>query len=256
MNTIASTGFNSYNPVRTYGNFASAGGLRVDAAYSRSSDIVIQTLDGDTVTLSSSTQNSSGYETYESLAMGKGAFAYRYGEAAYLESRQQMNISVTGDLSREELKEINKILGTLDEMMKDLLAGDLTGALSKSSRFTEMDAISSFSANMQATATVAATGYDATAANRSLPVTENGEAGAIEQIDQAADDISGSLNARTALLKNLVSKIDDFFSEWLEDAPAKSGKHDKGTKWASRFAQRMMDGLEPGSHRHQTRYLD
>ena len=109
MNTTIPTGFNSFEPVQAYGNVVAAGGVRVDAAYSRSSDIVIQTLDGDTVTLSSSAQNTAGYETYESLAAGKGALVYRYGEASYMASSRQMNISVTGDLSREELKEINKI---------------------------------------------------------------------------------------------------------------------------------------------------
>lgn len=251
MTVIQHAGFGSYNPVQAHGSYASASAARIDAAYSRSSDIVINTLEGDKVTISSSHFQAGGYETYEAIAMGKGASVYKYGESAYFESSRQMQISVTGDLNDEELEDIDHILSTLDEMMTDLVAGNLEKALSKSTRFMGMDAIASFAADMNVTASIAISSYETAAFSTSSPMVDGGEANALERIDRAADTISNRLNARTASLENLVSKLDDFFTDWFDDSTPKPKDQGKGIKWASRFANRLMNGLEPEGHQHQ-----
>jgi hypothetical protein len=245
MTALTPTGSGSYDPARTFGNYTYANAVQANAARSQASDIVIHTLEGDTVTLSSSTYNAGGFETYESLAASKGAYAYRYGETAYFESRRQMSTAVTGDLNQEELKDISEILGTLDDMMQDLTAGNLESALSRSSSFAALDSIASFSADLNVTATFTASRYESLSASTSVPGTEDEESDAIGRIDQAADRISRALGTRTALLKNLVPKIEESFSDWFEKASEKSNDQAKGMKWASRFAQRLMDGLKP-----------
>jgi hypothetical protein len=235
-----------YNPSRTYGNYTSGSAVRADMAYNQTSDIVIHTLEGDTVTLSSSMDTTGSYDTYEALAVGKDGFAYRYGETAHFESRRQLSIAVTGDLNREELEDIDSILGTLDEIMKDLSAGDLGRALSKSSAFTGIDAIASFSADLNITATLSASRLETASAASSAPGPWNKKNNAITQIDQMADKISSALKNRTALLEYLVPEIDDSFSIWSDTASIQSNDQSEGMKWARHFAQRLTDELNPG----------
>lgn len=253
MTALTPTGYGSHNSA-AYVNYTSSSAVRADAAYRQTSDIVFHTLEGDKVTLSSSTFSSGGYETYESLAMGNGAFAYRYSEASYFKYNHQMNISVTGDLNEEELEDINQILSTLDDMMKDLMAGNLEGALSRSSEFSGVDAIASFSANLSMAATYTSNRFETATASTTVPV-EDQNAAAGRQIDQTADKISDALKSRTTLLKHLLPKINDTFSEWMDSASDNANSKTKGSKWAKRFAGRLMDGIKQGTP-HEIRGKD
>ena len=245
MTALTPAGSSFYKPSQAYGNYTSVDAFRADMTYSQASDIVIRTLEGDTVTLSASTYNAAGYETYESLAVGKGGFAYRYGETAYFESRQQLSIAVSGDLNSEELEDINSILGTLDDIMTDLTAGNLGRALSRSSEFTGIDSIASFSANLNITATLSTSRLETTSATSSVPGFRDKKGDAITRIDQMADQISSALKTRTALLEHLVPKISDAVSDWLDTASIESNDQSNGMKWAQHFAQRLMEDLKP-----------
>jgi hypothetical protein len=242
--TTSVTGFCTCDPVNASGNYASAGAFRAEATYSKVSDIVIETLEGDKVTLSSSAYTSGGYETYKAFAMGMGTAAWHYGESAYFESKHDLSLSITGDLSKEELDDINKILRTLDRMMNDLAAGDLEGVLAESAGFRGIDSIASFSADMSITTSIAVGRYETAAASIPFAGAEKGSGYADGRIDRAADAFAGALNARTASIKELVSALEDYFSDWFEKRSDEANSREKGTKWASRFARRLMNGLE------------
>ena len=246
MNALTSAGSGFHTPFQAYGDYASTSASRTAVSYSQESDIVIHTLEGDTVTISSSAYDAGGYETYESLAAGRGGSLYRYGETAYFESRRQMSISVAGDLNREELEDINSILGTLDEMMKDLVAGNLESALSKSSQFADIDAVASFSADLSITATLTESRFESASASSSAPENRNEENDIMASIDRIADKMSNALKPRNTLLEYLVPEIDNAFSHRIDRAPAQSGDWAEGAKWAHRFVRRLMDGLKPG----------
>lgn len=231
------------SPVNTYGSYAAVTAYSAEATYSKASDIVIETLEGDRVTLSTSAYATGGYETYEAFAIGGGAAARQYGASAYFESSQELSLSVSGDLNQQELNDISKILRTLDKMMNDLAAGDLKSALAGSARFSGIDSISSFSADMSITASVAVGRYEAAAVSIPLPAGETGDGHAVGRIDRAADNFSRGLNAKTASTGNLVETLEKYFSDWFEERSAENEGHDKGMNWASRFARRLMEGL-------------
>lgn len=242
MNTSV-TGYCSCNPANTSGSYAAASAFRTDALYSKESDIVIETLEGDRVTLSTSTYAAGGYETYEAFALGPGAAAWQYGESAYFESRQELSLSVSGDLNEQELNDINKILRTLDKMMNNLAAGDLEGALAGSARFSGIDSIASFSADMSITASLAVSRYEAAAASIPLPAAENLDGLAARRIDRAADSVSRGLNAKNPSMGNFVETLEQYFSDWFEERTSGNEDRDRGMHWASRFARRLLDGL-------------
>lgn len=225
------------------GSYAAAGAVRADVYYSKSSDIVIETLEGDRVALSASTFAAGGYEAYEAFAMEMGTAARQYGMSAYFESRQELSLTVSGDLNRQELDDIGKILRNLDKMMNDLAAGDLESALAGSAKFSGIDSIASFSADMSITARVAVSRYEAVAASFPMPAGGNGRGHAYGRIDRAADDFSRVLTKKTASMGNLIGRLEKYFSDWFEGRSVENEEGGKGMKWAARFARRLMDGL-------------
>jgi hypothetical protein len=229
--TTSITGYCASAPFSGSGAYAAAGALRADAVYSRASDIVIQTQEGDRVTLSSSTYEAGGYRAYEAFAMGKNAAVRQYGESVWFESRRGLSLSVTGDLNEEELKDIHKILQTLDKMMNALANGDLEGALAGSAKFTGIDSIASFFADMRICASVAV-GHCRTEDDQ-----------VAKWSDRLADQFVKRLDAKAASMEKLVKTLEKYFLEWFEARPSEVGGRDSGVKWASRFAQRMMDNL-------------
>jgi hypothetical protein len=178
--------------------------------------------------------------------MGKGAAAWQSGTSASYESGQALTLSVSGDLNARELGDINKILKTLDKMMGDLASGDLEGALARSAKFTGIESIASFSADMSITASVAVSRYETAAASIPMHGAEGGDGYGAGRIDRAADRFARSLNANTAPRGNLVNTLEKYFSDWFEKRSAENEDGGMGTKWASRFARRLLDGLENG----------
>ena len=242
--TTSITGHCACEPFNVSGSYAAAGAIRSEAAYTRASDIVIQTFEGDRVTISSSSHKTGGYEVYEALAAGKNTAARQYGESTWFESHSGLSLSVTGDLSKQELGDIQKILRTLDKMMDDLSTGDLEGALAGSAKFAGIDSIASFSADMSITASIAVSSYQRVASSIPSPVSRDGDSHALGRIDRAADNFIKGMNTKTALTGNLVSVLEKYFSDWFEKGHFERKGVQEGKEWASRFARRLMDGLK------------
>jgi hypothetical protein len=228
------------------GTYAAASAFRAEAAFSKSSDIVIETLEGDRVTLSSSAYAAGEYCAYEAFAMGNGAAAWQSGTSAGYEAGRAFSLSVSGDLNARELGDINKILKTLDKMMGDLAAGDLEGALAGSAKFAGIESIASFSADMRITASVAVSRYETAAASMPMPGAEGGNGCASGRIDRAADRFARCLNTGAVPGRNLEQTLEKFFSDWFDERSSENEDVGTGMKWASRFARRLLDGLGAG----------
>ena len=111
--SMSITGASAGDPA---GVWAAAGAFRAESTYSRATDIVIETLEGDRVTLSASAYAAGGCEAYGALAVGGGAAAWQSGASAWSESGGELNLSVSGDLSARELADFH--LHTVDEMIQ------------------------------------------------------------------------------------------------------------------------------------------
>jgi len=244
--TTSVTGHCACDPVNSLGTYTAASALRAGAAYSRVSDIVIQTHEGDRVTLSSSNYKAGGYEIYEALAVGKNAAARQSGGSAWFESSRELSLSVTGDLNREESMDIHRILRALDEMMNDLAVGDLEGALAGASKFSGIDTIASFSADMSITASIAASQYRAgTISMPTLADSQGRDSQGAAWIDRAVETFIRELNAKTATIGDFAETLEKHLSDWFNERPADDEGPNKGMEWASRFARRLMDGFTP-----------
>ena len=131
--------------------------------------VVIQTREGDQVTLHLNSFSQMDAFMYDSAGVartesGAAAFSYSQREIS-LASGKQFSFSVNGDLSEEELEDIDSLLKGLDEVIYDFKSGDLKGGLASALEIGGYDSFASYSANisysksyqMSSTVTAAAT---------------------------------------------------------------------------------------------------
>lgn len=131
--------------------------------------VVIETKEGDKVTLTSSSFNDMEAYLYDSKGMVQSAegmaFFAEHQREITLKSGQAFSFSVEGDLSEEELEDIEEILKGLDEVIEEMAEGDMEEALEKALEIGNHDTISSYAADIryersvEVQTTVAATAY-------------------------------------------------------------------------------------------------
>jgi len=114
--------------------------------------LTIKTREGDLVTLTSSSHSQFDAVMYNS----KGVLVTTSGTAAItqnlreitLSSGESFSFSVEGDLSREELEDIENIVKGIDEIVSEMVQGDMDGAVSKALSMGGYDTISMYSADI------------------------------------------------------------------------------------------------------------
>jgi hypothetical protein len=146
---------------------------KTSIATSQTADIEIYTAEGDKVTLSSSTQVEETSESYSSYAnMGQSHRSHhrhhshggQNGEAkqvqsspdhlvsnnagASVSSTQKLSISVEGNLSQQELQDIQKALQVIQQASSKLQSGNMDGAQDKLGKLENLGSLASVSANV------------------------------------------------------------------------------------------------------------
>lgn len=141
--------------------------------------LTIQTQEGDVVTLS--TSQYSELEAYEYSGQGVVRNEEGYAAASYnvreitLSSGETFTFSVEGDLNEDELEDIESIITGVDNIIGEMMEGDLKDAVSQAMSMGYYDTISSYEADItvqygyamyseEQTATTGALGQDLAAA--------------------------------------------------------------------------------------------
>ena len=135
---------------------------RIETSNQQHKDITLVTEEGDRVTISSSFQRQAVYSTYErmsqysvsatseDLGMEKNEPAWFEGEQFEYENNSSFSISVEGDLNKQELKSIRKVVKTIDKIMTDILYGKhIPYGLAKAIDVNNLNSITSLEANYQ-----------------------------------------------------------------------------------------------------------
>lgn len=157
MNTISSLS----RPPAVYGNENGSmdqTGTRsiqqesVTASRNQTLDLSLKTRDGDLVTINASSSfelDAFAYDQTGQMANGNTPSTYR---ASYrtmtLETGSSFTFSVKGDLSDQELDEIEQLVGSLDKVLGKMASGDMDGAVETALGMTGYDTVSSFSADL------------------------------------------------------------------------------------------------------------
>ncbi len=135
---------------------------RIETSNQQHKDITLITEEGDRVTISSSFQSQAVYSTYEGISkysvsatsenldMEKNELAWFEGEQIEYENDGNLTISVDGDLNKQELKSIRKVVKTIDKIMPDILYGKhIPYGLAKAIETNNLSSIASLEANYQ-----------------------------------------------------------------------------------------------------------
>ncbi|MFC1881280.1 hypothetical protein ACFL2S_07280 [Thermodesulfobacteriota bacterium] len=107
------------------GNWAyqSAQIAKTEISGEQSTDIEIQTADGDKVTLSSDIKFESSAVTYEELGRTSTSYNRSQGHIISANANSKLELTVEGTLGEQEKKEIKEVLENLFKMVKDFITG-------------------------------------------------------------------------------------------------------------------------------------
>lgn len=116
---------------------------------SRSLDLNLVTEEGDKVTLSMDAQASAIYFDSTSVSIeNNGDYRYSRNELAAGSSQYDFNLTIEGDLSEEEQREIRKVIKTLSKMMDQLAAGNIQQDVAVANKLSGLDTIAGLDAHL------------------------------------------------------------------------------------------------------------
>ncbi|MBN1849976.1 MAG: hypothetical protein JW932_15490 [Deltaproteobacteria bacterium] len=237
------------------GKFYAAQYGQITTSQETSKDITILTDEGDKVTISADTQRSSQYATYSGLVRANGVYAAIQGYSMAVDNSSEFSMTVEGDLSERELKDIRKAIKAIDQIMYSALSGDSGNVLSMINKVEDLESISSFEASVESEKTVVMEqAIMMVAEEASEPVEENdgemtttaetGEDPLKPATDQIMDIMQNSGVKPARLIKPLnryLSKLFDRFSNEDHDHPKRL---EMGRRMRSEILERIKQWRE------------
>lgn len=138
---------NSFLPQEGYQAVTRASVL--SASLQKSTDISLLTADGDKVTISANSAFQAGFASYDFRGRLNGHEATLQGRSLNISASSSFAISVEGDLSKEELDDIKKLVGNIEKLGNDFFSRPLEDSLSQAlSVGDDLDSIVSFDARL------------------------------------------------------------------------------------------------------------
>lgn len=219
---------NSYQGLKAAASSTSTN--KTDVYSQLNTGLTIQTREGDVVTLSSSSLSQYSSYSYNSQGLvqtddGTSMVSTNYREVT-LTSGETFSFSVQGDLSEDELQDIESIIEGIDSVVSEVLDGDMQGAMGQAviTALDDYDSISGFSANINYTKGYSVTQetttstYGTTASDlRSL--LGNDDDNSVESADSSDDDEQlSALKLAKELLEQMNEKLEDQDETLLEKA--------------------------------------
>ncbi|MDY0131894.1 MAG: hypothetical protein RBR53_04420 [Desulforegulaceae bacterium] len=130
---------------------ASAG--RIAQSESKKTELKLTTKEGDIVTLRAASAYDSEMTTYSAFKKTNDSAASMAGFSANINYSSSYEISLEGDFSKEELRDINKAISKLEKSMKHLSRGNMDKAVDNAVSISGLDTIGGFEANLRYSAT-------------------------------------------------------------------------------------------------------
>lgn len=206
-------------------------------------DIDLVTAEGDKVTLSVDSRAAGLYAAFEEAQThGAGAGTYAKSELTMGLYQREMSFTVEGDLNAEELRDINKVIKTLDKMMNRFVNGKLrpmaaqAGKLQGLNTIAELDVqISLENRTLVATQRQAAATYDRLG-KQSAPQTESPESG-IPMPAAEADAVAGAMAEEVQSVPTPADRMMQFVNQLLND-------YRRQMEDLNRFGRQIMDRID------------
>lgn len=208
--------------------FRSAGYVKEQSYRSQESlntGLVIQTKDGDQVTLTSNSFSEMDAYMYDSKGVvqtdsGTAAFSHNVREVT-LASGQSFSFTVEGDLSEEELEDIDSIIQGLDGVISEMKDGDMSGALDKAINIGNFDTVSSYAADISYQRSYEMSSAVSATATQFQPAAE--QSSEEQPLAAPAAESSPELNPFQGKKKGLMD-FDKFFKKMIKQFEAHEDK--------------------------------
>lgn len=115
---------------------------------SRSLDINLVTEEGDKVTLSMEARASAIHAAHGAAGMDENEMYARWGELGGGQFERDITLTVEGDLSTQERREIRNVMGTINRMMNRFVQGKLSPMMDKVQKLQGLETIDSLEVEM------------------------------------------------------------------------------------------------------------
>ncbi len=137
MDSISPSSYIQYEPCNDMRGMTSNEITKCIAAVNRQSlDFHITTAEGDYFTFESTSVSAAAYAAYQAPTTS--------AQAVSVSSSNEFSLSVQGDLSKEEVRDISKAIHTYGKVLKDVTSGRAQPAEAHARQLTRLDEISSF----------------------------------------------------------------------------------------------------------------
>ena len=240
MNNIVSGSCNPTEPLNmAQANWAyqSAQIAKAEITGEQSTDIHIQTADGDKVTLSSDIKFESSAIVYEKQGQTSTSYSQSQGQIISATATSEFELTVEGTLDEQEKKEIKEVLMNLFKMVKDFITGNGATDAEEAQNFADLTTISKVNAefDIKTSVTVAAQSYAKHVAQ--TPVEEK------PTIQEVAASNPPAVSKR-------VDKLTDRMIERVKDSGVEPSKIlDRLNRRLSRFSRKIMHAGPAGRHK-------
>lgn len=217
--------------------------FRLSAAGKETQDITITTEEGDKVTISALDSFKADYMAFDYSEQLNGQMASLEAEKLNASSKHTFTMSIEGDLNAEEQKDIEKVLSSLDDIMKDLVSGDLenvmneaVGIIDDTETISGLNAVLQFhqSISMEQRTMTQTTGNSLPAGKSLL------DSNLIATITDKLMDIINQSNVGTDQLKE---PVEGYFSQLLDKLGMENGETDPLTQMMNQLNTQLLDRL-------------
>lgn len=207
---------------------------KVVTSEEKSTDVTIVTAEGDKVTLSASSLKETEFASYNYLGILEGQKTGIHVEEFTTYSNDKIFIKVEGELSAEELADIQAVMKKIEEIGDELFSGDIDGAVASALSLGSLGSLSSLQANLQ---------YNYSTSmeyQKSINMTE-----------VSSPELDGLENKRGFEKLKKIRKLLDRIFQTLDDAKVKPHKM---SKKLPEYIDRLFNKLSKKHHFDETKH--
>ncbi|SPD71781.1 hypothetical protein PITCH_A1020026 [uncultured Desulfobacterium sp.] len=237
--------------------------MSILASSTISKDLTIYTDEGDKVTISYDRETQASYEdlkalTYQGTISVNGDQAVVDQSSAELmtekflfEDEQNLEISVDGDLSEEELKDIKKVIKRIDKLMTDLLyGGNISKTMKQAEKTGGIDTIAGVEADYQYETTFTiqqlAAAQNTTYSRYALPEAQptDSDTTGSEDIRKVVDQMAKLVDESDLKPSKLIKQVRELFSGIIEELKEDRPGNRAGRHWADLIGSELMKRIK------------
>ena len=219
--------------------------------------ITIMTDEGDRVTLSADSQRQESYMTYSGLVRVADTVTQVQGKDYIMEVNSELSITIEGNLSEQELKDIQKSIKTIDKIIHAALSGNTKHALSMTQDVSSMESISNFSASLETEKAVSFEQQTIVGSQTPFPeqtkITSAPDSISNEQYGNITDEILKALSHQGVMNKNIIKPLNKYLSKLFEEFSKKYAGPEKSTNMEKihHIRSEILEALEKEAREEQ-----